>query len=112
MRRWAAVWGGFPPSERFPARCQHPQPRPTLGVGQAINLAELGPLPFEATARRRPRAVPRDSFRKVLDCWPSLAELAKDINEPYHAVYAWWRSNSVPRWHFPALLKSAEKQGI
>jgi hypothetical protein len=90
-------------------RSVHYGDRRPLPPGLAIDLSTLTP---PATVSRRPRAVPQDSFRMVLDSWPSLAGLAADLHEKYHAVYAWHRLDSIPRWHWEALLKSAQKFGI
>lgn len=56
--------------------------------------------------------MPVDSFRTVLDSWPSLVVIATQLRERYATVHNWYRRDSIPRWYWPALIRSAERLGI
>ncbi|MGP9804057.1 hypothetical protein [Paracoccus sp. NSM] len=50
--------------------------------------------------------------RAVFDQWPSMAELARDLREPYDAVLSWRRRSSIPARADLALIRAAEARAI
>jgi len=52
------------------------------------------------------------SFSEVIDLWPSIAELARDIGEPYETVRQWRLRDSVPSRAFVKITRAAARRDI
>lgn len=50
------------------------------------------------------------SFSEVIDLWPSIAELARDIGEPYETVRQWRLRDSVPVRAFVKITRAAARR--
>lgn len=48
----------------------------------------------------------------LLDLWPDIATLARDLGEPRDTVSSWKRRNSIPIRHWPGIVALARRQGI
>lgn len=53
-----------------------------------------------------------DSFRSIIDKWPSLPAFAADLDVIYVTAQAMKRRDSVSAEHWPALVAAAERRGI
>jgi hypothetical protein len=58
-----------------------------------------------------------DSFRAVIDCWPTRAELRRDVvawmpERKPPSVRMWYADDSIPHWWFPAVVRCAHKRGL
>lgn len=49
-----------------------------------------------------------ETFVDLLDCWPSRAVIARDVDVPYETVVSWARRNSVPARYWRPLVRSAK----
>lgn len=54
----------------------------------------------------------RASFAVLLDMWPDLAVIARDLGFPYSTVSTWHRRNVIPFAHWPVLAESAQARGL
>jgi hypothetical protein len=52
------------------------------------------------------------TFGTLLDRWPSIPELARDLGMPAPTVHSWKRRNTVHVEHWPALIASARRLGV
>jgi hypothetical protein len=52
-----------------------------------------------------------NSFSEVLALWPTLSELAADLDLPYGVVKQWRRRNSIPSDKWQALVLAAQRRG-
>jgi hypothetical protein len=52
------------------------------------------------------------SFSEVIDLWPSIAELARDIGEPYETVRQWRLRDSVPARALDKIKRAAGLRGF
>ena len=50
------------------------------------------------------------SFSEVIDLWPSIAELARDIGEPYETVRQWRLRDSIPLRAFTRVVRAAARR--
>lgn len=48
----------------------------------------------------------------VMALWPSIAELARDIGEPYETVRKWKVRGSIPAAYWVAITTAAAKRGF
>lgn len=48
---------------------------------------------------------------RIFAIWPSLAQLAADINRPYPTVAAWRQRGSIPAKYDFDLIRAAEARG-
>jgi len=60
---------------------------------------------------------PYDSFRDLIDCWPSFAALAEGFSAlglpiGIGAVKQWRRRDAIPSAHFGALIELARRDGV
>ncbi|ODM47230.1 hypothetical protein A9320_23215 [Ruegeria sp. PBVC088] len=46
----------------------------------------------------------------LLNIWPSISELAKDLGEPYSTVQS-WRHRGIPARRYPQLIEVAKRRG-
>lgn len=53
-----------------------------------------------------------DTFRLVIDLWPSLPAFAEDIDVIYVTAQAMHRRDSIPSEHWEATVAGASKRGI
>jgi len=53
-----------------------------------------------------------DSFRALIKCWPSRADLAADLAVTEFAVHKWWIRNSIPSKYWPALIAAARHRNL
>jgi hypothetical protein len=51
-------------------------------------------------------------FRPLLRLWPDVRTIAADLGISYFTVAAWMRRDSVPTWHWDALIASARRRRI
>lgn len=59
-----------------------------------------------------PVPTPPPNFRDVLALWPTLSELARDIDFDYERVAQWRKRDWIPPEWFPRVLQAAEKRGF
>lgn len=52
------------------------------------------------------------SFREVIDLWPQIADLARDLDEPYETVNQWKKRDSVPAWAHSRVVRAAHTRGF
>ncbi|WP_409202455.1 carph-isopro domain-containing protein [Sulfitobacter sp. W074] len=50
-------------------------------------------------------------MNEILNIWPTMADLAKDIGKPYSTVAAWKARGKIPADHDFDLIEAAEKRG-
>lgn len=46
-----------------------------------------------------------------MQIWPTIADLAKDLDEPYSTVQS-WRHRGIPARRFPQLIDAARARGV
>lgn len=51
------------------------------------------------------------SFVEVINRWPSMAELARDIESRQGVVNQWRNRNSIPAHAFPSIAAAATRRG-
>lgn len=51
------------------------------------------------------------TFCDVIDLWPSIKDLAADVDEPYARVLKWRIRNNVPGGAWRKLLAAAKRRG-
>ena len=47
----------------------------------------------------------------IIDIWPSMAELGRDLDLPYSTVAAWRQRGSIPAQHWLALIRAGRRRG-
>ena len=52
------------------------------------------------------------TFDAILDLWPSLADLARDISEAPETVRMWKYREHIPPKHWGPILRAATSRGI
>lgn len=52
------------------------------------------------------------SFSEIIDLWPSIAELARDIGEPYETVRQWRLRDSIPVRAFTRIVRAAARRDL
>lgn len=52
------------------------------------------------------------SFREIIELWPQIADLSRDLAEPYETVNQWKKRDSVPAWAHGALIRAAHNRGF
>ncbi|MGI9338344.1 MAG: carph-isopro domain-containing protein [Gammaproteobacteria bacterium] len=52
------------------------------------------------------------SFKQIVDLWPSVNALADDLGESPAAVYKWRTRNNIPVNHWLTLIEAGEKRGF
>lgn len=52
------------------------------------------------------------SFKSLLEQWPNLGVLARDLGLSIHTVAAWKRRNFIPLAYWPRIIMSARKHRI
>lgn len=52
------------------------------------------------------------SFAAVIDLWPSIADFARDIGEPYENTRQWRLNDSIPGRAYAAIVRAAEVRGL
>ncbi|AYE85078.1 hypothetical protein [Sulfitobacter sp. D7] len=50
-------------------------------------------------------------MEQILKIWPTMSELAKDIDKPYSTVAAWKARGKIPADHDFVLIDAAKKRG-
>ena len=50
-------------------------------------------------------------MENILNIWPTMADLAKDIDKPYSTVAAWKARGKIPADHDFVLIDAAAKRG-
>jgi len=53
-----------------------------------------------------------NTFRSLIDLWPSLGELAKDSGQSYETVCKWRQRDSIPAIHWMTIIQAAKKRHI
>ncbi|WCE67948.1 hypothetical protein PL335_06270 [Sulfitobacter faviae] len=48
---------------------------------------------------------------QILNIWPTMADLAKDIGKPYSTVAAWKARGKIPADHDFNLIEAAARRG-
>lgn len=56
-------------------------------------------------------AHPQD-FREVISLWPSIQELADELDEKTFTVEKWRTRNRIPSWAWKRLLMKAQKRRL
>lgn len=51
-------------------------------------------------------------FVAIMDLWPSLAELARDVGVDEHRPRMWKHRGVIPPRHWPAVVNAAEARGF
>lgn len=49
------------------------------------------------------------TFRNLIQHWPSIPDFARDLNVPVDRVYGWHRRNSIPSAYWTAVQEAAAK---
>ena len=52
------------------------------------------------------------SYAKILDQWPSTADLARDLGRPLSTVRAWRRRDRIPADAWDHVIASAKSRGL
>ena len=52
------------------------------------------------------------SYAQILDRWPTLADLARDIGAPLATVRSWRRRDSIPAHCWDAVIWAARKRRL
>ena len=53
-----------------------------------------------------------ESYRDIIDAWPSRRALAEDLGVDYETVKKWRQRDSIPAAHWPALVKAARRRKV
>lgn len=53
-----------------------------------------------------------ENFTALIDRWPSLNDLAGDMNQKLWTVKKWRQRDSIPSVHWLALTQAAKSRGI
>lgn len=53
-----------------------------------------------------------DSFRAIIDLWPSLPDFAADIDVIYVTAQAMYRRDGIDACYWPAMIDGAARRGI
>lgn len=51
------------------------------------------------------------TFQSIISKWPSCAELARDIDQPYERVRMWSYRKSIPAKYWASIVEAAKKRG-
>jgi propanediol dehydratase small subunit len=68
-------------------------------------------MPVDAKAYKKYECHMSD-FKSILARWETRAALAADLQMPYDRIDQWWKRNTVPAKHWPALIKAAKSKGF
>jgi hypothetical protein len=49
---------------------------------------------------------------QIIDLWPSVADIGRDLDLPYSTVAAWKQRGSIPVAHWRDLLRAARRRGL
>lgn len=52
------------------------------------------------------------TFSELIECWPTVAEFARDVNQNLDAAKKWKQRNSIPASHWIAVTEAANRRGI
>ena len=55
---------------------------------------------------------PPTTVRAIIAMWPTMTDLAEDIEVEYNTVQKWKERERIPSEHFQALLDAAKKRRI
>lgn len=51
-------------------------------------------------------------MKQIVDIWPSVAELARDLSLPYPTVAAWRQRGNIPARYDLSLVAAARSRGV
>ena len=52
------------------------------------------------------------THREIIELWPSIGDLAKDLRQKYNTVYMWWKRDSIPPDLWVAVVHAARDRDL